>query len=191
MFSFSQPSRRRIQRFLAAQRELPFSYPAVGASRTRPPRGYTVDHNRVRLGVGPAAFERAVTALRGWEMFRLGWARVCPPAAPIAEGTCVAILAHLPGLWSLNACRIIYQIEQDGPVHAFGFAYGTLPGHVERGEERFAVEWRRSDDTVWYDLLAFSRPRHLLAIAGYPVTRALQKRFARDSKRAMLRAVAG
>lgn len=190
MFSFRQPSRRWIQRFLAAQRELPFSYPAVGASRARPPRGYTVDHNRVRLGVGQAAFERAVAALRGWEMFRLGWVRVCPPAASIAEGTCVAVLAHLPGLWALNACRIIYQIEQDGPIRACGFAYGTLPGHVERGEERFMVEWRRSDDTVWYDLLAFSRPRHPLAIAGYPVTRTLQKRFARDSKRAMLRAVA-
>ncbi len=51
----------------------------------------------------------------------------------------------------------------------FGFAYGTLPGHVESGEERFLVEWDRGDDAVWYDILAFSRPNHVLTRLGYPV----------------------
>jgi uncharacterized protein (UPF0548 family) len=74
-------------------------------------------------------------------------------------------------------------------VARFGFAYGTLPHHVERGEERFCVEWRHADDSVWYDILAFSRPHHPLLIPGYPVARIVQRRFARDSKRAMLRAV--
>jgi uncharacterized protein (UPF0548 family) len=62
----------------------------------------------------------------------------------------------------------------------FGFAYGTLPDHVERGEERFTVEWR-ADDSVWYDIYAFSRPKHPLARLGFPITRMLQKRFVRDS----------
>ncbi|MEK6323521.1 MAG: DUF1990 family protein [Acidobacteriota bacterium] len=45
------------------------------------------------------------------------------------------------------------------------------------------------DDSVWYDIYAYSRPNHLIAKLGYPVTRLLQKRFARESMDAMLRAV--
>lgn len=59
----------------------------------------------------------------------------------------------------------------------------------EPSEERFTVEWNRVDGSVWYDLYAFSRPWHPLARLGYPLGRALQKRFARDSKHAMVRAV--
>jgi uncharacterized protein (UPF0548 family) len=64
-----------------------------------------------------------------------------------------------------------------------------LPGHVESGEERFQVEWDRDDNSVWYDILAFSRPNRLLIRLGYPVVRRLQKRFARDSAQSMLGAV--
>jgi uncharacterized protein (UPF0548 family) len=71
----------------------------------------------------------------------------------------------------------------------FGFAYGTLPEHAESGEERFLIEWDRGENSVWYDILAFSRPRHWLARLGYPLTRRLQARFRRDSAAAMLKAV--
>ena len=74
------------------------------------------------------------------------------------------------------------------PVKRFGFAYGTLRDHAERGEERFMIEWQGSDDSVWYDILAFSQP-NLLAKLGYPLTRRLQKRFARDSLAAMVKAL--
>ena len=73
-------------------------------------------------------------------------------------------------------------------VGKIGFAYGTLPKHVERGEECFSVEWHHADDTVWYDILAFSRPKHILVRLGYPVARALQARFVRDSMQALLKA---
>lgn len=42
--------------------------------------------------------------------------------------------------------------------------------HAESGEERFTVEWNRNDDIVWYDILAFSRPRQMLAKLGYPLS---------------------
>ncbi|HEV3306332.1 MAG TPA: DUF1990 family protein [Candidatus Sulfotelmatobacter sp.] len=73
----------------------------------------------------------------------------------------------------------------------FGFAYGTLGEHAESGEERFTVEWSRDDDSVWYDILAFSRPRQMLARLGYPLSRLLQKRFAEDSKAAVAKAAGG
>jgi len=191
LFLFSEPSTGRISRFLDAQRDAPFSYDEVGASRgnARAPAGYAVDHNRVRLGEGRETFDRAVAALYAWKMFDLGWARVVPEGAPVEVGTTVAVLAKHYGFHSLNPCRISYTIEQDegDPVRR-GFAYGTLPDHGEKGEERFTVEWHRDDDSVFYDLYAFSRPNQLLAKLGYPLARHLQHRFARDSLRAMVRA---
>ncbi len=94
------------------------------------------------------------------------------------------------GFWSLNACRIVYLIdEKDSPVRKFGFAYGTLTDHAECGEERFTIEWETANDTVWYDIVAFSRPRHWAAKVGYPLTRWWQKRFAQHSLRAMAREI--
>lgn len=191
MLLLRKPSPDAIGRFLDSQRDESFSYPEVGASRTTPPSGYLVDHNRVRLGGGRDGFTLAVEALRSWRMFRLGWLEICWPDAPIAVGATVAVLVRHFALWSLNACRIVYVVAEDGPIERYGFAYGTLAEHGERGEERFTVEWRHDDDSVWYDLFAFSRPNQLAARLGYPLARRLQKRFARDSKRAMLEAVQG
>ena len=191
MFSVRRPSEAEVRRYLAAQDALPFSYPEVGVTREgAPPRGYAVDRYRVRLGAGEEAFGRAKRALCGWRQFDLGWAEVVPQGAPIEVGTTVAVLARHYGMWSLNATRVVYLVEGSGWVERFGFAYGTLPGHGEKGEERFAVEWDRESDSVLYDVLAFSRPNHPLAWLGYPLARRLQRRFARDSKGAMVRATA-
>jgi uncharacterized protein (UPF0548 family) len=190
MFLLTKPSDEQIRNIIAAQQGMPFSYPDVGATSGSPPAGYKVDHNRVRLGAGSDVFGRAVEAVKRWEMFNLGWIKLCWPQAPIETGSTVAVLASLYGLWSLNTCRIVYVVDQEGPVRRHGFAYGTLPMHEERGEERFLVEWNREDNSVWYDILAFSRPNSLLAKLGYPAARLLQKRFASASKRAMLRAIA-
>jgi uncharacterized protein (UPF0548 family) len=196
VFLLAKPDRRQIARFLAAQRSRTFSYREVGASRrgtsTTPaaPPGYQLDHNRVQLGEGRAAFARAVDALRNWKPFDLGWISAHPDTAPLEPGITVAVRARHFGFWSLNACRIVYAIDEEGPVVRFGFAYGTLPDHAEQGEERFVVEWHHEDNSVWYDLLAFSRPNHPLARLGKPVARRLQQRFARDSKRSMAKATA-
>ena len=88
----------------------------------------------------------------------------------------------------MNACRIVYLVKENGSLEKYGFAYGTLPDHGEIGEERFTVEFNPADQSVWYDLYAISRPTTLARLA-YPFTRALQKRFARNSKVAMQRAV--
>lgn len=185
MFLLSQPTSTDIQQFLTAQQTLAHSYREVGATRHLPPAGYDIDHSRIHLGTGRATFTHAQNALRRWEMFNLSWLSLYEPTAPIVEGTTVAVVAKVWSLWIMNACRIIYVIDETGPRETFGFAYGTLPGHAERGEERFTVHWDHTDDSVWYDILAFSRPNHWLARLGYLYARQLQKRFARDSLRAM------
>ena len=75
-------------------------------------------------------------------------------------------------------------------LRGVGFAYGTLPEHGAIGEERFTVEWHAADDSVWFDLYAFSRPNKLVARLGYPFVRRLQRRFAQAAKRSMAAAVA-
>jgi uncharacterized protein (UPF0548 family) len=185
-----KPSDARIGRLLDDQRSLPFSYPEVGTSRDGAPPGYQVNQLRGRLGVGPETFARAVEALRRWRMYETGWTKLCWPDAPITEGTVVGILGRHFGLWSLNACRIAYTIEEEGPpLERYGFAFGTLPAHVERGEERFTVEWDRADDSVSYEVCAFARPAHPLASVGPPFVRLVQRRFAAASLRAMVAAV--
>jgi uncharacterized protein (UPF0548 family) len=189
LFLLRKPSEERINEFLRTQKDLPFSYDEVGASREGvAPLGYAVDRYRVRLGEGREAYARAVEALREWRQFDLGWVRLLPPGAPIGVGTTVDVLARHSGFWSLNTARIVYLLEESGEVERFGFGYGTLPGHAERGEERFSVIWDRENDSVYYDVFAFSRPMHPLALIGYPFARLLQRRFARDSKRAMIEA---
>jgi uncharacterized protein (UPF0548 family) len=188
LFLLAKPSEEQIRNVIAAQHSAPFSYPNVGATGGPPPAHFRVDHNRIRLGAGETTFNRAVAAVQRWEMFNFPWMHLCWPNASIKVGTTIAMLASSFGLWTLNTCRIVYTIDEDRPLRRYGFAYGTLPEHVARGEERFQVEWNRADDSVWYDIVAFSRPNQVLARLGYPAMRIAQKRFARDSKRAMLRA---
>ena len=189
MFLGTRPDDEAVRDFLAGQQSQPFSYREIGASRLVVPDGYYVDHNRIKIGEGQETYAKAVQALKHWKMFEMDWVEIAPKDAPIVEGSCVAIIVRHFGFWSLNVSRIVYVIEEHGAPERFGFAYGTLPGHVEQGEERFSVEYHPADNSVWYDLFAFSRPRHFLARLGYPISRHLQKRFARDSLKAMERAV--
>lgn len=189
MPSLRKPSPQAIERFLDEERSTDFSYPAVGATATSPPAGYVLDHTRVKLGDGEQAFLAATGALERWEQFRLGWMEVWPPETPIQEDEVIAVVARAAGLWWLNACRIVYVLDEVNSVRRFGLAYGTLAEHAASGEERFLIEWDLADDSVWYDILAFSKPRHPLARLGYPLVRRLQKRFARDSAAAMQRVV--
>ena len=184
MFLLREPSAEQIRQFIARQSKLPFSYSEVGASRETPPSGYTIDHNRIKLGSGVEVFGRAVAALKHWKQFELGWVAIVPGETPLEVGATVAVRARTFGFWSLNASRIVYVIDEDRPVKRFGFAYGTLADHVERGEECFTIEWQR-DNSVWYDILAFSRP-HPLVRLGFPLARMLQKRFARESLAAIV-----
>jgi uncharacterized protein (UPF0548 family) len=184
MFLAKKPSAKVVTRFLASQANEPFTYSEVGATNDQPPAEYVLDHNRVCLGQGTGTYERAIAELRKWSQFDLGWVKIVPDTTPLAVGNVVAIQARTFGVWSLSACRVVYLINEDGPVRKFGFAYGTLTNHVERGEERFTIELQE-DGSVWYDILAFSQPHQLLVRLGYPITRRLQKRFARESLKRM------
>lgn len=147
---------------------------------------FSHDYCESRVGEGAPAFKAARAAFENWEMFDLGWVRVANPDARIAPGQVVGVEAHSIGLWSLNFSRIVEVVDTRT---SFGFLYATTRCHVEEGEERFLLTFDEVTGAVAYTLEAVSRPRDPLARLGFPVTRAFQHRFARDSHRRMKEAV--
>jgi uncharacterized protein (UPF0548 family) len=189
MFRLRKPDEQLLKQVRERYRDVPLTYTEVGCSRNAETPGYVLDHYRVRLGSGRGAFERARQAILDWRVFRLGWVEPCWLDAPVKEGTLVATQARVFGLWTINVARIVFVVDEEGPVSCYGFAYGTLPGHVECGEEQFLVEWHQADDSVWYDIRAVSRPGGWLTRLAYPLTRRLQRRFGHDSLQAVASAV--
>ena len=201
MLSIRKPTPEMIRAFLEKQRALDFTYQPVGVTESESTDNnlgadrqvyarmgsmhYVRDRTRVRLGFGQDIFITGSRALRNWQHFQLGWVEAWPADMPIREGQLVAVLARCFKLWWLNACRIMYVIDDESRI---GFAYGTLPDHAASGEERFLIEMDQAGN-VFYDILAISRPRHFLARMGYPIMRRVQKQFARQSAVAMQRAV--
>src|SRR5262245_65129213 len=118
LISFRRPSDDEVAHFLDGQEGAPFSYAAVGATARELPAGFNVDRNRVHLGVGDACYERAVTAIRSWTMFDLGWVVARPDRGPVEAGLTVAVVVRYTGLWFLNACRIVYVVDER---HRYGF----------------------------------------------------------------------
>ena len=188
MFLRVRPSQSGIDDFLAQSRQLPLSYQPIGIAGLADSE-FRIDEVRCTLGHGPKIFASAREALLSWRQFDLGWVELFPRGAPIETGTVLAVMVNHLGFWSLNGCRIVYLIGGGDSATQFGFGYGTLTNHAERGEEIFEVSIDPTSQEVSYRIRAASKPRATLARAGYPFTRALQARFRRDSLTAMQRAV--
>jgi uncharacterized protein (UPF0548 family) len=187
MFLATRPSRQAIARFLCDSQELPPSYGPIGivngkeAHRDLVERVFTIGH-------GIADFERARTALSQWKQFEVGWVELIPQRVPAANGTVVAVLVKHLGFWSMNGCRVVYDIGAADDSMRCGYAHGTLTNHAESGEEIFEVFLDHETGDVRYRIRAMSWPRAPLAWLGRPVVRLLQSRFVRDSAAAMQRA---
>ena len=175
-----------------------FSHAEVGAT-ARPATlialadRYTFDHSRFPLGRGREVFERARAALFAWRHFEIPWLELHggeSPVPPVHPGQVVATLTRVFGLWFLNPCRVVDRIDPPGETNEVSFAYGTLPGHVARGEERFSVRRDPTRDDVVFEILAFSQPAIPLARIGRPFMRRVQRRFAADAAAALQRAIA-
>lgn len=182
-----RPDADEVAAWLYTLSETPLSYDHQGSVDHPPHAGFIIDAHQVRLGIGEACFESACRALDAWVMFP-EWAPVLPHPPPQTPGAVVAMTCQIMGLWWINPCRILRRHDLIGGLdRTHGFTYGTLPPHAECGEERFRV---RMDETgaVWYEVDAFSRPRHWMARIGFPLARWWQLRFVRDSKAAMITA---
>lgn len=158
---------------LADLARAPLTYPEVGASLGAQglPAGYHHLRRQAVIGRGAADLERCTEALLGWAVHRRAGVRVLP-SVPQVRAAAVADLRMGVGPLSLRApVRVVGVL--DAPRRR-GFAYGTLPGHPESGEESFVVSMG-SDDVVTFTVRAFSRPVGLLARVAGPVGRMVQQ----------------
>lgn len=148
------------------------TYPEVGATAGALPPGY---HHLVRhrtVGTGEAAFRTAADRLMTWDLHRRAGIGVDPGTPPATDGTRVLLRLGRGPLRITAACQVVHVLDEP---RRRGFAYGTLDGHPERGEERFCLEWH-DDDAVVLTLTAFSRPAAWWARAAAPLARRVQDR---------------
>ena len=138
--------------------ELPLTYPEVGATAGgRLPAGYDHQHVERQIGVGNERFEQAADAVMRWGMQRGSGLRV-------------------------QASSEVAVVDEPD---IRGFAYGTLPGHPESGEERFVVRRDPATSAVYAEVAAFSRPATWWSKAGGPLVRMAQRVIARRYLRAV------
>ncbi|MYS86007.1 DUF1990 family protein [Embleya scabrispora] len=153
----------------------PLTYPEVGATlrvAAPMPRGYHHVERRVRVGVGSEVFRRVADGVLGWEVLRGAGLEVRADADRVVEGAEVTSTLRLGPVRFGAPCRVVGVVDE--PDRA-GFAYGTLRGHPESGEEAFVVD-RDPDDVVWFTVRAFSRPGTWWSYLGSPAARAIQHR---------------
>ncbi len=175
-FQLSQPNHKQVINFLAEKAKKGYNYKALLGTKSPPVKGFNNDYSSIVLGKGEKVWQRAKEALQNWEQFPAPWTKI-EPKAPLKEGQVVAVLFRLFGLWFLNSTRIVYTLDSE---KEYGFAYGTLPGHVEKGEECFWIE-RNEEGEVSYHIRAFSQPAYWIIWLGYPVARYYQRRFVKQS----------
>jgi uncharacterized protein (UPF0548 family) len=69
-------------------------------------------------------------------------------------------------------CRVVYVVDEPDRR---GFAYGTLPGHAESGEELFLVRFDSATEDVIAEVAAFSRHATWWSRLASPVTSLIQR----------------
>jgi len=146
------------------------TYPEVGGTRGVMPPGYSHLRREVCLGVGSERFAVAGGALFGWQLQRRAGVRVLPSSTTVVEGAVAVLLLGVGRIAVRAPVRVVYVLDER---RRRGFAYGTLPGHPERGEEAFVVE-QRDDGAVICRVSAFSSPATWLTRLGGPLATATQ-----------------
>ncbi len=171
MILVSRQSNAAIQRLIDRMSSLQPTYAEVGASlRGALVPGYHHDHYERVLGQGREVFEYAKEGLQTWQAHNVAGVEVLPRQAGICKGA--TVIVTLGRVLALAApCRIVHVINEP---KRWGFAYGTLPGHPEEGEEAFMLTLA-DDDAVRFDVDAFSRPADRLVRLAGPVSRLIQR----------------
>lgn len=165
-----------------ALRAAPFSYAEVGATRGALPPDYQHVQRDVTVGYGRDCFEAARTALFGWHLHRSAGFRIVTSTLTVQPDSVAVVRVGLGPLTLRAPVRVVYLIDE---LHEAGFAYGTLPGHPESGEESFLVTLH-PDERVQFSVVAFSRPGSRLARSAGSLGRALQQRLNDHYVNAML-----
>ena len=161
---------RRDVRWLERLRDESFTYAEVGATASAMPTGYHHVRRSELIGRGLSSFSDAAEVLMSWDMHRRAGLHVTTSAARAAPGVVVAMRLGIGGVGIGVPCRVVYEVAEERRI---GFAYGTLPGHPESGEEAFVIEFL-NDEHVHLHVTAFSRPARWFTRMNGPVARRAQ-----------------
>lgn len=148
-----------------------FTYPEVGATAAELPVGYQHLHASRVVGSGQELFEQCAETVMTWGVQR-GAGLTVVPGDRVRVGAENRLGLRLGPVRTWAPCRVVYVVDEPDRK---GFAYGTMPGHPECGEESFIVSLDENG-TVQFDVTAFSRPASWLARLGGPVTGFVQRR---------------
>jgi uncharacterized protein (UPF0548 family) len=144
------------------------TYTEVGATKGPLPADYHHVQRSAVIGHGRPRFEEAGDAVMRWGMLRGAGVGVTAESEKAEVGSDVII-----GLGPIRAsCRVVYVLDE---TDRRGFAYGTLPGHPETGEELFSVRFDPATDEVWAEVVAFSRHGTWWSRLGAPFTSLVQR----------------
>ena len=146
----------------------PLTYAEIGATAGVMPAGYHHLRKSAVIGRGRARFEEAAAEGMRWGMLRGAGLRVQPTMPVAAAGA--EVLVHLGPVAA--PCRVVYVVDEPDRR---GFAYGTLPGHAESGEELFLVRYDPDSQDVYAEVAAFSRHATWWSRLGAPVTSLAQR----------------
>ncbi len=149
------------------------TYPEVGATRGPLPAGYHHLRMSAVLGSGRPLFERATARLMDWQVQRGAGLRVTTDGPVRLGARSVTRLGWGP-LAVCAPCEVVYVVDEPDRQ---GYAYGTLTGHPERGEELFLL--RIDDDVVTLEVVAFSRAGTWWTRLAGPAGRVVQRRVTR------------
>jgi uncharacterized protein (UPF0548 family) len=130
------------------------TYPEVGATAGELPAGYAHLRRTKVIGSGPEAFTAVSEALLTWDIHRRAGLQVDASTPRAAAGVEVRLGLGVGALRLVAPCRVVDVVAESARC---GFAYGTLQGHPEAGEERFLVTLG-DDGLVRAEIVAFSRP---------------------------------
>ncbi|WP_271983699.1 DUF1990 family protein [Pseudoclavibacter terrae] len=151
------------------------TYAEVGATAGALPDGYHHVRESLLIGHGRAAFERAADDLLAGRAQSRAGASVELSDVPLREGSLVVMRMRIGPLRFRIPCLVVWA---ERTPTTCGFAYGTLPGHPERGEERFQLVLADSGDVI-FSIVAFSRPGRWFTRLGGPLARSVQTRMTR------------
>lgn len=152
----------------AELRAAPYSYGPVGHTAVGPPPGFTWFERSAYLE--RQDFDAAVDDLFRWRLHQRSGLRVWASDTPLGVDTVVRMRLGVGPLSIRIPCRVVYVVNE---ARLRGFAYGTLPGHPESGEERFVLQ-QHQDGRIELTISAFSRPASVIARLGGPVSRKAQ-----------------
>lgn len=164
-----KPTPAKLHPLLEVYNDKDFTYDTPGGSRDGTmPASFRVARRKVVLG-SDDVFDAAVAALKDWQPQKHAGLSVAA-TLPFGEGTVICQAAPIIGpVHVLAPCRVVYVEETET---CFAYGYGTLEGHPEMGEERFAIS--REAGNCYFELAAYANAGHWLTRIGSPVTWKIQ-----------------